>query len=172
MQDNYYPAYVPWHSMSLYRLYRVTGDRRYVDAVFRLNDELLKIQQTEKPVYLDTWGRFFNPAHPEFGFPHASSAGVYLEGLTYAYELAREVNDTEHMRRYGRSIRLGALDTVTLQFREGNTYYLSHPERVVGAVRAGVVQNYIQVDSTQHNSDAFTRMVKVFSEDEFDGQNG
>jgi len=67
---------------------------------------------------------------------------------------------------------LGALDTVTLQFREGNTYYLSHPERVLGAVRAGVVQNSIQVDSTQHNSDAFTRMVRVFSEDEFDGQNG
>jgi AMMECR1 domain-containing protein len=171
MSENYYPAYVPWHSMSLYKLYRVTGDRKYVDASFRLNDELIKIQQIERPRYIDIWGRFFNPKHPEFGYPHASSAGVYLEGLTYAYELAREVNDTERVKTYGRSIRLGALNVVNLQCREDNVYYLGHPERVLGAIRADVLQNYIQVDTTQHNSDAFTRIVKVFSEEEIESYN-
>jgi len=168
--ENYYPAYVPWHTMSLYRLYQITGNESYVDAVFILNDELLKIQQTEKPEFIDVWGRFFNPRYPQYGYPHSSSTGVYLEGVTYAYELARERNDTARMKTYGESVRLASLNIINLQFDSENTYYLNRPERVLGAIRVGVAQNSIRVDTTQHSADAFKRILTVFTEEEFSAQ--
>jgi AMMECR1 domain-containing protein len=167
IDENYYPAYVPWHTMSLYNLYNITGDEKYVQAIFVLNDRIIQIQQIEKPVYPDIWGRFFDPDHIEYGFPHSSSTGVYLEGLTYAYELARQKGDTKRMETYGKSIRLATLDIINLQVRDDNVYYLNHPERVLGAIRAEVTQNYVRIDNTQHSTDAFTRIVKIFSEQEF-----
>ncbi|MFH1789152.1 MAG: hypothetical protein ABH834_07210, partial [Candidatus Altiarchaeota archaeon] len=170
LSQNYYPAYVPWQTMSLYRLYRITGDERYLDAVFTINDELVTIHQVEKPFYLDTWGRWFVPEHPEYGSPHSSSTGVYLEGVTYAYELAREAGDVERAERYLRSVRLAALNLMNLQFADaGDMYYLGNPGRVYGGVKTGVFQNSIRVDTTQHASDAFTKILEVFSEDEFEG---
>lgn len=169
ISKNYYPAYVPWQTMSLYKLYKITGNKKYVDAVFTINDELVKIHQVEKPLYLDEWGRWFVPEHPEYGSPHSSSTGVYLEGVTYAYELAREFNDSMRMKRYGRSVRLAALNIMNLQFADaGDMYYLGNPGRVYGAVKTGVFQNSIRVDTTQHSSDAFTKILEVFTEDEFD----
>jgi hypothetical protein len=165
MDENYYPAYVPWHTISLYKLYRITGDERYVQAIFELNDKLLEIQQIEKPKYVDTWGRFHDTAHIEYGSPHSSSTAVYLEGMTYAYELAKEKGDGERMEKYLESIKLAAQNIMNLQFNERNTYYLNHPERVLGAVRAGVNQNYIRVDTTQHAIDAFNRIVEVVGDD-------
>lgn len=170
LSRNYYPAYVPWQTMSLYKLYKITGDKKYVDAVFTINDELVKIHQVEKPVYLDEWGRWFVPEHTEYGSPHSSSTGVYTEGVTYAYELARKFNDSVRVERYGRSVRLGAFNIMNLQFVDpGDMYYLGRPERVIGGVKTGVFQNSIRVDTTQHASDAFTKILEVFDEDEFEG---
>lgn len=167
MDENYYPAYVPWHTMSLYKLYRITGDEKYADAILTLNDKLLEIQQLEKPRYPDIWGRFFNPRFRQYGMPHSSSTGIYCEGMVYAYEIARMRGDHERMDRYRRSILLASLNIMNMQFGEGDTFYLGHPERVYGALKAGVHQNYIRVDTTQHSADAFTRILKVFSPGEF-----
>lgn len=41
IQENYYPAYVPWHTMSLYHTYQITQKKEYADAIFLLNDKLI-----------------------------------------------------------------------------------------------------------------------------------
>jgi len=41
INENYYPAYVPRHTLSLYNLYILTQDARYADAIFTLNDKLI-----------------------------------------------------------------------------------------------------------------------------------
>ena len=131
LRENYYPAYVPWHTQSLNKLYKIIGDKKYADAIFFLNDELLKIQnQTGKPdkKYL---GIFYDQKHPEYGSPHSSSDAVYTEGLAYAYEIAKLVGDEEHMQKYKRAIILGMDNLMNLQFSESEANQHPYPERLL-----------------------------------------
>jgi AMMECR1 domain-containing protein len=162
IDENYFPAYVPWHTISLYKLYRITGSDRYRDAVFTLNDRLIQMQNQDGKPYIDFLGRFYDPDHPEYGVPFSGSTAVYVEGLTYAYELAEMAGDAERMYEYKKSILLGVHDLINLQFDGADMYYLSHPERVEGAIRYRVDDNRIRIDTTQHTIDAFIRVMDVF----------
>jgi len=162
LHENYYPAYVPWHTQSLNRLFKITNDMKYADAIFVLNDELLKIQnQTGKPdkKYL---GRFYDPKHPEYGSPHSSSDAVFTEGLAYAYEIAKLVGDEEHMEKYKRAIILGMDNLMNLQFSESESNQHPYPERLLGGIRFNADDDRIRVDTTQHTIDAFTKILDVF----------
>ncbi|MEA1925212.1 MAG: AMMECR1 domain-containing protein [Candidatus Altiarchaeota archaeon] len=163
----YYPAYVPWHTQSLNKLFKLTGDRRYAESIFILNDRLLEIQNQDGKPFMDYLGRFYNPMHPEYGTPHSSSDGVYTEGLAYAYEVAQLVNDTEHQDKYSKAIILGVHNLMNLQFRGPNMYYLQHPERVEGAIRYRVDDNRIRADTTQHTMDAFRKILNLFNEGDY-----
>ena len=165
LKQNYYPAYVPWHTQSLNKLFKLTNEKKYADAIFVLNDELIKIQNTDSEPWTECSGRFFHPAHPEYGTPHSSSDAVYTEGLSYAYEIARIVGDKEHQKKYRRAIILGAHNLINLQFTDSNIYNFQHPERVKGAIRYRVDNNRIRIDTTQHTIDAFMKIIKVFGDD-------
>ena len=167
LSENYYPAYVPWHTQSLSALFKITGDDEYADAIFVLNDELLKIMNQTGEPYPDLLGRFYDPAHPEYGTPHSSSDAVYTEGLAYAYEIAGLVGDEEHREKYRQAGILGVHNLMNLQFRGNNMYYLQHPERVVGAIRYNVQDNRIRIDTTQHTIDAFIKLLEEFGEEDF-----
>lgn len=161
LSENYYPAYVPWHTQSLNKLYKITGDKKYAKAIFILNDELLKIQnQTGRSIqgYL---GRFYNPAHPEYGSPHSSSDGVYTEGLAYAYEIAKIIGDKRHQEKYKKGTILGAHNLINLQFTEINTSHFNKPWRLIGAIRYKYKDDRIRIDTTQHTIDAFRKIKDV-----------
>jgi len=162
IDENYFPAYVPWHTISLYKLYLITGSDRYKDAIFILNDRLIQMQNQDGKPYIDFLGRFYDPKHPEYGVPFSGSTAVYVEGLTYAYELAELVGDYERMYEYKKSILLGVHNLINLQFDGEDMYYLSHPERVEGALRYGVDDNRIRIDTTQHTIDALNRVMDIF----------
>ncbi len=162
MQENYFPAYVPWHTISLYKLYGITGNDRYVDAIFKMNDEIIKMQNQDGKPYIDYLGRFYDPEHPEYGVPFSGSTAVDVEGLVYAYEIAEQENDLERMYEYKKAIFLGAHNLMNLQFNGSNMYYLSRPERAVGAIRYKVDDHRIRIDTTQHTIDAFNRILEVF----------
>ncbi len=162
MDANYFPAYVPWHTMSLYKLYLITGSSKYKDAIFKLNDKIIQMQDQDGKPYIDYLGRFYDPDNPEYGVPFSGSTGVYVEGLTYAYELAELDKDYGRMYRYEKSILLGVHNLINLQFDGTDMYYLSHPERVEGAIRFRVDDNRIRIDTTQHAIDALSRVSNIF----------
>jgi AMMECR1 domain-containing protein len=164
LDKNYYPALVPWQTMSLYHLYLLTGEEKYVDAMFVLNDELIKMQNTDGKPYADFLGRFYDPKRPEYGVPASSSTAIYVEGLCYAYEIAKIVKDTERMFEYKKAIILGAHSLMNLQFTGPDMYYLGHPERVEGAIKSSESNNSIRVDNTQHTIDAFNKIINLFGE--------
>ena len=155
LDDNYYPSYVPWHTQSLNKLYKITDEKKYADAIMILNDKLLEIQDTNDR---STLGRFYDPMHPEYGAPHSSSDGVYTEGLAYAYEVARLVNDTEHQNKYKIGIILGVHNLVSLQ-------YDSSDDKIDGAIRYNIDDYRIRIDTTQHTIDAFKKILDVFGDD-------
>ena len=155
LEDNYYPAYVPWHTQSLNKLYKITGEKKYADAIMVLNDKLLEIQDTND---CSTLGRFYDPMHPEYGTPHSSSDGVYTEGLAYAYEVARLINDTEHQNKYKIGIILGVHNLISLQ-------YDSSDDKIDGAISYNIDDYRIRIDTTQHTIDAFRKILDVFDDE-------
>lgn len=145
------PAFVPWHSQAAAILYKLTGDAALRDFVFEMNDWLLPHQQWGGSVDFDHWGRFYSPNKPEYGPPHASATGVYLEGLVDALALAREAGDALRAASYKQAIERGIRSLAQLQFRDDlDAYYVSQKERVIGAIRTESYNNEIRIDNLQH----------------------
>lgn len=165
IDERYYPAYVPRHSMSLRKLYSATKEQTYADAVFFLNDKLLtEMLHTDRDDPIDLLGRFYNPQFPDYWTPHSASDSVYLEGLVYAYDLAVELNDADRQERYVAAIRLGVHNLLSLQYDEDDTYFMRYPQRVLWAIRYRADDNRIRVDTTQHTIDAFRALENRLSD--------
>ncbi len=158
MAENYYPAYVPWHTLSLNMLWKITGDQHYADAIFVLNDELLKIQDTTNEI-----GRFFNPAFPQYGQPHSSSDGVYTEGLAYAYEIALLTQDEVHQKKYLQAIDIAVNNLIRLQYDSKSAAAFKKPERIIGALRINKDQTGIRIDTVQHTMDAYRKLQSILT---------
>ncbi len=145
------PVFIPWHTQAYARLYVSTGDRQFLDFIFEINDWLLPLQQLRGTAHADLVGRFYNPNHPDYGSPHASSTGMYLEGLATAYDLADRVGDTARAQRYEQAIWWGIRSLRQLQFRDAvDLFYISQPEAVYGGLRTTVYNNVIRVDNVHH----------------------
>ena len=68
----------------------------------------------------------------------------------------------EKMYEYRKSIVLGVHNLMNLQFKGADMYYLGNPQRVEGAIRVGVNDSRIRIDTTQHTIDAFLKVIEVF----------
>ena len=157
------PAFVPWHTQAYFTALpfvpeEVAGALR--DFVFEMNDWLLGMQQWESTSQPDLRGRFYDPAHPEYGPPHASSTGVYLEGLIDALELARRLGDQARGRRYRLAILRGLRSLIQLQFRTPiDMFYVTKRSRVFGGIRTEAYDNAIRVDNVQHGLMAVMKII-------------
>jgi len=157
LDENYYPAYVPWHTIAYNKLYKITGSSKYAQSIFIMNDKLLELLDTKNYV-----GRFFNPFTPQYGTPHSSSDGVYTDGLAYAYEVARLTNDTEHATRYRDALKIAAANLIGLQYQNLLENSQIKPRQYLGAIATKHGSSWIRVDTTQHALDAFMKIVQVF----------
>ena len=155
LEENYYPAYVPWHTMSLNKLYYITRDKKYADAIFVLNDKLLEIQDVGEDERF-RW-RFFNPLFAQYGTPHSSSDGVYTEWLAYAREIARELWDEIHMEKYEQALKLAVGNLVNLQYTEKDSELVFYPI-LQWAVKTKIGNRDTRIDTTQHAMDGFRKI--------------
>lgn len=152
------PAFVPWHTQAVCRLFRLTQDQSLRDYVFEMSDWLLPHQQWGDDIDPDLRGRFYSPERPDFGPPHASATGVYLEGLVDALEMARDAGDDTRAASYETAIRRGIRSLSQLQYRdEIDAFYVTHKQRVLGAIRTEVDNNEIRIDNLQHGLMALLR---------------
>lgn len=144
------PAFVPWHTQAYARIWRLTRDERLASFIVEMNDWLLEVQQWDGLEHRDMQGRFYAPDRP-FGPPHASSTGVYLEGLAAAFALARDSGDTARRERYRVAILRGLRSLMQLQFQdEIDLYYVAERDRALGGLRTTVYDNAIRCDNVQH----------------------
>lgn len=156
------PAFIPWHSQACARLFDLTGERIFAAFVFEMNDWLLAMQQGEEVRYEDLRGRFYDPHHPTYGPPHASSTAVYLEGLAEALRLAVGLGEEDRARVYRRTIWRGLRNLRQLQFvDEADMFYISQRHRVRGGVRTESYDNTIRVDNVQHALMALLTLMTV-----------
>jgi hypothetical protein len=145
LDKNYYPAYVPWMTLALEKIYAVTREQKYLDAVFTLNDKLLEIQDTTQAI-----GRFYNPATPQYGTPHSSSDAVYTESLIHAWLIAKNAGDTARMTKYHAAIVLSLGNLRTLQYRAADPTFGLPFTAYEGALRQNAGSTSVRIDCAQH----------------------
>lgn len=166
--QNRNPAFVPWHTEAYYVMWQQKQYAELKDWIFEMNDWLLGMQERSMVEYEDTLGRFYDPQNPKYGGPHASSTGVYLEGLIDAFALAREVGDEKRVQKYRRAILLGLRDAMQLEFGdEIDWFYVAKPEHVRGGLRVSVYDNQIRVDNVQHVLMGLQKVLNRFNPEDY-----
>ena len=168
-RQNRNPAFVPWHTMAYYRVWRITKNTALAEAILDMNDWLVReMQEWDGATYPDVRGRYYSRKNPNYGPPHASSTGVYLEGLADAFSLARELGDAEREQSYRLAILRGLRSAMQLQFAdETDMYYVSQRDRVRGGLRTTVYNNEIRVDNVEHMLMAVLELLRVFKPDDY-----
>ena len=164
-RQNRNPAFIPWHVMAWTKLYWLTNEDQIAQDIFEMSDWLLDHQQWGDDLDPDLWGRFYSPGKP-YGPPHASSTGVFMEGMVDALLLARQRNDADRAAAYEQSIWRGLRSIVQLQYKDDiDAFYVSRKSRVMGAVRTETYNNEIRVDNIQHAMMALLRFREIVKAD-------
>ncbi len=164
------PAFVPWHTQADYLVWQKTKDPELAAFIFKMNDWLLGVQDWKEAAYADVKGQFYDADRPEFGPPHASSTGVYLEGLADAHALAVELGDEKRAKNYRRAILRGIRASIQLQFQdEVDMFYVKTAERprALGGLRTRVYHNEIRVDNVQHTLLGVDKVLRTFKPTDF-----
>jgi len=163
--SNFDPSLVPWQTFGLYHLYNETEERKYVEGIYKLNDRLVVIQNQSGAPFADYLGHF--KARDWFYPSNSASTAVFIEGLIYAFEIARGDGDVERAGNYRKAIIYGLTNLTNLQFKKENMYYLKHFAKVEGGIRTRVYDNTVRVDNVQHTIDAFEKVLEVFEEEDY-----
>lgn len=167
-RENRNPAFIPWHTQAYFQMWLHTRDPELSAFILEMNDWLLDMQEWDRSVYPDLRGRFFDQTRPHFGPPHASSTGVYLEGLIDAFELAHMLGDHARRERYRVAIARGLRHVMQLQFDDDiDMFYVSRRDPVRGGIRTCVYDNTIRIDNVQHNLMAILKILDRFDDSDF-----
>jgi hypothetical protein len=172
------PAFVPWHLQANYAMWQALGDdeaefkaelaKFCFDIATWLVDNMQQWDEGEY-VYPDERGRFYAP-DKRFGVPHASSTGVYLEGLIDAWQLARDLGEHDKREFYRVAMLRGVRSMMQLQFVDDvDMYYVRDRNYVEGGIRTTVYDNRIRCDNVQHPLMGIIKIVRMFGPDEYSG---
>jgi hypothetical protein len=156
LKHDFMPQYAPWHMQAYAIAYENSYDERYAAYTFWLADGLIETMlDNDKHAQADEVGRFYNPEYPSWGPPHSASTGIYVEGLMYAYSVAKDKKDSARMKKYRDAILAGTRSLLLVQWTPESAYYLGRPERVIGAFKATISDNRVRIDQVGHTANAF-----------------
>jgi hypothetical protein len=177
-EKNRNPAFVPWHLQADFAMWEALGDD---EAEFKADlaafcydiaDWLIEnMQQWDEGewLYPDERGRFYAPT-AGFGVPHASSTGVYLEGLIDAWRLAKAQGKADKREYYRVAMLRGVRSMMQLQFVDDvDMFYVSKRTPVEGGIRTTIFDNRIRCDNVQHPLMGIIKIVAMFEADEYSG---
>lgn len=175
-RKNRNPAFVPWHLQANYALWRELGEdevefkRELLDFSFEIADWLCEVQQWDAEdgvTYPDEKGRFYVP-DKKYGVPHASSTGVYIEGLIDAWQFARDVGDEARKEKYRVALIRGIRSMMQLQFVDDvDLFYVVDPTLIVGGIRTTEYKSDIRCDNVQHPLMGIIKVLRMFEADEY-----
>jgi hypothetical protein len=175
-EANRNPAFVPWHLQADYAMWQALGEDEQefkgelVEFMFETATWLVEnMQQWEDGewVYPDERGRYYAPTK-KWGPPHASATGVYLEGLIDAWQLARDLGDTERREFYRLSLIRGIREMMQLQFVDDvDMFYVRDRKYVEGGIRTTLFDNRIRCDNVQHPMMGIIKVLRMFDASEY-----
>ena len=139
-----------------------------VAYTFAMNDWLIeKMEVWEESAYDDEKGRFYS-RKTDYGSPHASATGVYIEGWIDAYEMAKRTGDKTRQARYALSLSRGIRSVMQLQFVDDvDMYYVTDRAQTKGGLRTTVIRPEVRVDNVQHVLMGVLKVLDRFDPSEF-----
>jgi len=159
IKNDFWPQYAPWHMQAYAVYYLESGDDEHAKYVYWLAEGLIQTMLEEDTgAREDEQGRFYNPMYKAWGPPHSSSTGIYLEGIAYAYALAKERGDATEEERFQKALLGGTRALLQVQWTPESAYYLSHPERVVGSFKISLTNNIGRIDQLGHAANALVQV--------------
>ncbi len=154
----WHTPYAPaWFTQPFAQMYGLTGEARYKDIIFAINDRVVLAYDTNArhQVYYDYDGML---APKALSYGNNSVTAASLEALTDAAIVAKKAGDTERYKTYTNVIRRSAAFLLRLQWTPENTYYLPERERVIGGFKNDMVNSKMWMDSVWHLTSAFIKI--------------
>jgi hypothetical protein len=136
--------------------------------VFDMNDWLIENMEVwEESAFDDEKGRFHS-RKKDYGVPHASATGVYIEGLIDAYEMAKRIGDKKRQARYALALSRGIRSVMQIQFVDDvDMYYVTDRKRTKGGLRTDTIRPEIRVDNVQHVLMGVLKVLERFEASEY-----
>lgn len=163
----WHTPYAPaWFTQPAAQMYLVTGDDKYKELVFAINDRVLHAYDTNArhQVYGDYDG-MLAPKPNSYG--NNSITAASLEALVDATLVARKAGDTERFERYRAVVRRATAFLLRLQFTPANSYYFRERERFVGGFKRTMLDSTSWMDNVWHLTSAFIKIqdARLFDDD-------
>jgi hypothetical protein len=139
-----------------------------VDFVFEMNDWLIaNMEVWEESAFDDEKGQYHSRER-DYGAPHASATGVYIEGIIDAYAIAKAVGDTAREERYRLSLSRAIRSVMQLQFVDDiDMFYVTDRVRTKGGLRTTVIRNEVRVDNVQHVLMGLIKLLDRFAANDY-----
>lgn len=159
--ERLHPLAPAWYTQPAAFMYHKTGDNRYRDFVYAINDrvERLHAHNRNGMVYYDYDG-ILTPKLGYYG--NTSVTAAALESLADAAIVARKDGDMERYRRYTTVVRHATAYLLRIQFTPDNTYYVKHRERVIGGFKSDMINSVVWMDNVWHFTSA---LIKIHDND-------
>lgn len=147
-------SFMPWATIAMSRIARITGDHKYAEFAFEMTDRILYWQN-------------LNPDKIEygslFGVPTVFTS-TWMEGVGEALLLARDWREAKKENVYfdRLMIALGWLNK--LQYSDSEITSLSYPKSAVGGYRRSLIEPEIRIDNTQHAISAAIKALRYLDQ--------
>lgn len=157
----YHPLAPAWFTQPAAAMYHQTGDTRYRDFIYAINDHVVKLHDHNRRhmVHYDYDG-IMTPKLGYYG--NTSVTAAALESLADAAIVAKADGDMERYRRYTTVVRHATAYLLRIQFTPDNTYYVKHRERVLGGFKSDMLNSVSWMDNVWHFTSA---LIKIHDHD-------
>ncbi len=148
-----------WFSQYFTEIYFLTGDKRYRDFVYKLNDRVLNRYKNclNKSSYFDYEGAIV-PKAEYYGNSKTTAAGA--QALLEGWRIAKRDNDQKKMAIYKKAIMRACAYLMRLQYRKENLYYIKEKEKILGGIKYDLIRGKIFLDNVSHTANLFMKMIQ------------
>jgi len=135
-----------WVMQALYELFHATGDEKFAEVALQMgvhhaSEQFSGPHVAPFPDYIGSYRRSND-------VPRTTRAGSRTEAMMAVVRTAWEMG--VDARLYEDAV-LGATRHMSEQmFRPDNTFWMANPDRAMGALRMGIVDNHCRIDNNQH----------------------
>lgn len=142
-----------WLSYTLLDLWRATKNEEYAAHALAIARSIVKAEVTpERAAEPDYVGTFYK-------FGETTPSATRLEALTAAFELGREAGkDTKWIEP---SMMRIACFLRGQQYDEDSAFFVRRPSRMLGGVRAGLMNQSVRIDYVQHAMSGWLRLARL-----------
>jgi len=153
-----YAPYAPaWYTQPAAAMYEITGDARYRDFVFAINDRVaLHYEMNAAHQVHPDWDGILTPK--PIGWGNNSITAAALEAITDAAIVAKKAGDATRYEAYRRVVRRTVTYLCRLQFTPANTYFIRKRQRVVGGFKTDLLDHRVWMDNVWHLTSAFIKV--------------